>query len=142
MALINYFNQDLSFKLTKPKNTSLWIEGVIEREKKKLIQLNYIFCSDDHLLEINQEYLKHQTLTDIITFDNSDGDGESIEGDVFISIERVRENAKTLKTDFDVELHRVLIHGVLHLLGYSDKSDIQKARMRKKEDAYLSLRRD
>jgi probable rRNA maturation factor len=140
MAAINFFNQDLSFKLPKPRKTTAWIREVINREKKRLVHLNYIFCSDKYLFEINQQYLKHETLTDIITFDNSENKG-MIEGDVFISIERVKANAKTLETDFDEEIHRVLVHGVLHLAGYSDKSKQEKSVMRKKEDAYLSLRK-
>jgi probable rRNA maturation factor len=140
MAAINFFNQDLSFKLPKPRKTTAWIREVINREKKQLVHLNYIFCSDKYLFEINQQYLKHETLTDIITFDNSENKG-MIEGDVFISIERVKANAKTLETDFDEEIHRVLVHGVLHLAGYSDKSKQEKSVMRKKEDAYLSLRK-
>ena len=140
MAAINFFNQDLSFKLPKPRKTITWIQEVINREKKRLVNLNYIFCSDQYLLEINQQYLKHKTLTDIITFDNSENKGV-IEGDVFISLERVKANAIALRTDLDEEIHRVLIHGVLHLVGYSDKSKRTKFGMRKKEDAYLSLRK-
>ena len=138
MAAIHFFAQDLDFKLSRPRKTKTWIKEVLNRENKSLSTLNYIFCSDTYLLSINEQYLHHKTLTDIITFDNSDGD--KIEGDVFISIERVRENASKLKTDFDDELHRVLIHGVLHLSGYGDKTAKEKSTMRKKEDAYLSLR--
>ena len=141
MARVDFFNQDISFKLANPAKTRKWIQEVITREKKGLAHLNYIFCSDDHLLGINQQYLKHKTLTDIITFDNSEAGG-MIEGDIFISIDRVRENAEALETVFDDELHRVIIHGVLHLIGYGDKSPGEKSRMRKKEDAYLSLRGD
>jgi len=139
MAGVGFFNQDISFKLSTPAKTRRWIREVIAREKRQLARLNYIFCSDEYLLSINKKYLNHKTLTDIITFDNSEGNG-NIEGDIFVSIERVKANAEELKTDFDGELHRVLIHGVLHLLGYSDKTDKDKSRMRKKEDAYLSLR--
>jgi probable rRNA maturation factor len=139
MADVDFFNEDINFKLPKPGKTRRWIKEVITREKKYLAHLNFIFCSDEYLLAINQQYLKHKTLTDIITFDNSEGNG-AIEGDIFISIERVRANAEELKASFDEELHRVLIHGVLHLLGYSDKTLRNKGRMRKKEDAYLSLR--
>lgn len=141
MARVDFFNQDISFKLAKPGKTRKWIQEVITREKKALAHLNYIFCSDEYLLGINQQYLKHKTLTDIITFDNSETRG-MIEGDIFISIERVRANAEALETAFDDELHRVIIHGVLHLIGYGDKSPGKKLRMRKKEDAYLSLRGD
>lgn len=139
MAAVDFFAQDISFKLPKPRKTKQWIELAIEREKKMLEHLNYIFCSDAYLLGINEHYLNHKTLTDVITFDHSEKKGY-IEGDIFISVERVRANAVELNTDFDEELHRVIIHGVLHLIGYSDKSLPKKTLMRKKEDAYLSLR--
>lgn len=139
MPRVNFFNQDISFKLPNPRKTSLWIKSAIKKEGFTLSQLNYIFCSDDSLREMNIQYLKHKTYTDIITFDNSEEDGK-IEGDIFISIDRIRENSEKLKTEFTEELHRVLIHGVLHLVGYSDKTPPAKARMRKKEDTYLSLR--
>lgn len=140
MASINFFAQDLEFKMPHPRKTKAWIKEVIRRENKTLTNLNYIFCSDAYLLAINKQYLNHQTLTDIITFDNSEGDG-NIEGDIFISIDRVHENASRLSAPFEEELQRVLIHGVLHLSGYEDKSPKQKEDMRKKEDACLSLRR-
>jgi probable rRNA maturation factor len=139
MARINFFSQDISFKISKPRKTKQWILDVLSREKKELVELNYIFCSDAHLLSINKEYLNHDTLTDIITFDNSEA-ALQIEGDIFISIERVVDNARELKVNFDDELHRVLIHGLLHLVGYGDKTSAEKLRMRKKEDACLSLR--
>lgn len=138
MAAVEFFNQGISFKLSNSRRTKSWIRTVIGLENKKLEHLNYIFCSDQSLLSINQQYLNHDTFTDIITFDNSD-DRDLIEGDIYISIERVRDNATELKTDFEEELHRVLIHGVLHLIGYGDKSAAEKSTMRKKEDAYLSL---
>lgn len=139
MAIVNFFYQDTSFKLKTPRKSSSWIKAVIEKEKGKLCQLNYIFCSDEYLRRINTQYLNHKTYTDIITFDNS-GNSSEIEGDIFISIERVTDNAKRLKVDFETELHRVLIHGVLHLFGYTDKNPTKEREMRKKEDAYLSLR--
>jgi rRNA maturation RNase YbeY len=109
----------------------------VKKERKKLTSLNYIFCSDLYLLKINQEYLKHDTLTDIITFDYSQK--SNLEGEVYISIERVKENSEIFKRPFAEELHRVIIHGLLHLIGYADKSDAEKAQMRKKEEACLSL---
>jgi rRNA maturation RNase YbeY len=139
MADINFFSQDLPFKIPHPRKTAKWLRQVVAAEKRELSQLNYIFCSDKYLLTLNQQYLKHRTLTDIITFDNSENPG-IIEGDVFISLERVKENAKELKIAFDEEMHRILVHGVLHLTGHSDKSPLAKSEMRKKEDAYLSLR--
>lgn len=141
MGAIRFFNQDISFKVAAPLKTRKWLREVIRREDRKLGNLNYIFCSDAYLLSINEQYLNHHTLTDIITFDNSEEENE-IESDVFISIDRVRENAETLKADFDHELHRVLVHGVLHLCGYEDKTPVQKSAMRKREDAYLSLRQE
>ena len=139
MPAIHFFSQDIDFKLSQPRKTRTWIKEVVQKERKSLATLNYIFCSDAYLLTINEQYLNHKTLTDIITFDNSEEDSV-VEGDIFISIDRVRENSWRLKTDFEEELHRVLIHGVLHLSGYADKTTSQKSDMRKKEDAYLSLR--
>jgi probable rRNA maturation factor len=139
MAVINFFSQLDSFKIPQPRKTSSWIQVAIKKEKRKLRQLNFIFCSDEDLLKVNIQYLNHKTYTDIITFDNSDIEGE-LEGDIFISIDRVRENAENLNLPFLDEYHRVIIHGVLHLIGYSDKTSVKKKEMRKKEDAYLSLR--
>jgi len=113
-----------------------WINKTIQAEKKQLAQLNYIFCSDDFLLKLNQKHLNHNYFTDILTFDNSDIKKE-IEGDIFISIDRVRDNAKTLKTLLHHELNRVIIHGVLHLCGYKDKTQLEQQKMRTKEDFYL-----
>ena len=112
---------------------------MISRENCTLKHLNYIFCSDEYLLDLNKQYLNHKTLTDVITFDSSE-EPTVIEGDIFISIERVQSNAKELSQTEDEELHRVIIHGVLHLLGYTDKTKSGQILMRKKEDAYLSLR--
>jgi probable rRNA maturation factor len=138
MAAVNFFSQDVSFTLPNPRKTSNWIKKTLEAEKRSLAQLNFIFCSDEHLLGINIQYLKHNTYTDIITFDNSESP-KTVEGDIFISIERVEENAKKLSVPFIEELRRVIIHGVLHLVGYSDKRESQIKQMRKKEDTYLSL---
>ncbi len=140
MAKVNFFVEDISFKLANPVSVSRWIQKVIRTEKHKLKNLNYIFCSDEYLRQMNIEYLNHKTLTDIITFSGSDQQG-TIEGDIFISIERVRENAEKFGQQFKDELHRVIVHGVLHLLGYGDKTKAEKIRMRQKEDAYLSLRK-
>jgi rRNA maturation RNase YbeY len=139
MASVHFFSQDLLFKLPKPRKVSNWIKYTVTSEEAQLQQLNFIFCSDEALLKLNIEYLNHTTLTDIITFNTSD-DPAWIEGEIYISIDRVRENAEKLGNAFIDELHRVIIHGVLHLLGYGDKSTAQKKQMRKKEDAYLSLR--
>lgn len=140
MGVIHFFSEKTRFKLDHPRKTSNWIKKVVEKEKVSFLELNYIFCSDKYLLQLNQDFLNHDTLTDIITFDNS-SPGSALEGEIYISIDRVKENAKTLKVSFDEELHRVIIHGVLHLLGYGDKKPAEKALMRKKEEACLSLRR-
>jgi probable rRNA maturation factor len=138
MPSIHFFTEDIVFNLSHPRKTTQWIKAAIVKEKKKLEELNYIFCSDDYLLRLNKDYLNHKTLTDIITFDNSENSG-LIQGDIFISIDRVRENAIQFNKPFIEEVRRVIIHGALHLIGYSDKGVAQKALMRKKEDAYLSL---
>lgn len=139
MARVNFFVEEVDFDLPFPRKTSTWIIASAEKEKRLVKELNFIFCSDPYLSGINRDYLKHSSLTDIVTFDNSESDFE-IEGDIFISIDRVKENARKFNVSFLDELHRVMIHGVLHLLGYQDKSKSQKERMRKTEDAYLSLR--
>ncbi|MDA9554667.1 rRNA maturation RNase YbeY [Pelobium sp.] len=136
---IHFFFEETSFILKSKTNLRNWINRTIEAEKHQLNELNFIFCSDDYLLEINQQYLKHDTYTDIITFDNSEEKGQ-IYGDIFISIDRIRENAKTFKVSFPNELHRVIIHGTLHLLGYPDKKKEEKALMTEKENQYLALR--
>ncbi len=139
MPSVNFFSEEISFQLPHPRKTAKWIKESILKEKKVLHQLNFIFCSDEYLRSINIRYLGHKTYTDIITFDTSE-EVATIQGDIFISIDRVIENATIFRTDPDEELHRVIIHGVLHLIGYSDKGTSNKMAMRKKEDAYLSLR--
>jgi len=136
---INFFNEDITFNLKHKGLVRTWIKSTIISENHRLKLLNFIFCSDAYLLNINKQYLNHDTYTDIITFDNSDVELE-IAGDIFISVERVRENAKELGLNDTDELHRVIIHGTLHLLGYSDKSKSSKAQMTDKEDLYLSKR--
>lgn len=137
---IQYFTQSVSFKIPHPRKTSNWVQLAFKKEKKCLTALSYVFCSDEDLLPLNQEYLRHNTLTDIITFDLSESK-EEIQGEIYISIERVRENALKFKREFDEELHRVIIHGALHLMGYKDKKPPEKVMMREKEEAYLSLRK-
>jgi len=136
---IEFVTEEIDYTLEQPENIVNWLYSIITEHYFKLENLTYIFCSDDYLLEINQEYLNHDTLTDIITFNNADEAG-IIESDIFISIDRVQENADNLKVNVKDELHRVIVHGVLHLLGYDDKSDKLKEQMRSKEDYYLSLR--
>lgn len=114
-----------------------WIKTIVENNKKEVGEISYIFCSDEQLLEINKEFLNHDYYTDIITFDYSETD--VVSGDLFISIERIKDNAKTLKTSYQEELHRVIIHGVLHLLGYKDKTEEESKNMRKLEDECLLI---
>ena len=139
MAGINFFNEDINFILKNKIKLKTWIKETIKAEGYKLNELNFIFCSDNYLLEINRQYLNHDTFTDIITFDNSDVN-KLIVGDIFISYERICYNASKFAVSEQDELHRVIIHGTLHLLGYKDKSKIDKAVMTQKEDHYLQLR--
>ena len=141
MELINFFSEDVDYILENHNPVHDWLVGVATHENRKIKELNYIFCSDDYLLDINKQYLNHDYYTDVITFDNSDDDSEEIEGDIFISIDRVKENAADSKTFFSHELHRVMVHGLLHLIGYADKSEEEITQMREKEEAYLSLQK-
>ncbi|MBC7914409.1 MAG: rRNA maturation RNase YbeY [Pyrinomonadaceae bacterium] len=136
---INFFSEDISFTLKEKIHIRNWLKQAIRAENKKLKEITFIFCSDNYLLEINRQYLRHDTFTDIVTFDNSETE-EYITGDIFISIERVRENASKYAVNERDELHRVMIHGTLHLIGYTDKKASEKALMTKKEDEYLGLR--
>lgn len=131
------FNYETGFKLNSEKRISKWIIETIASEGYKLEEINYVFCDDDYLHKLNVEFLKHDTLTDIISFDYSVG--KIIQGDIFISVERVKDNAKDFGVSFEEELHRVVIHGVLHYCGYKDKTDEQAKIMREKENHYLSL---
>jgi rRNA maturation RNase YbeY len=138
MAAINFFSEKIRFKLANSKKTTSWVKSVIKKEGAKLNSLNYIFCSDEYLRDVNIQYLKHKTYTDIITF-NYNSSAKEIEGEIYISVDRIRENAEKFKVDFKTELHRVIIHGVLHLIGFNDKTKTEKSLMREKEDTYLSL---
>lgn len=138
-AAIHFFSEDISFNLKQKTRVRIWIKNTIEEEKHRLDELNFIFCSDAHLLSINQRYLNHNTYTDIITFDNSSENGQIV-GDIFISIERVLENALSYKVSERDELHRIMVHGILHLLGYADKGEKAKACMTSKENYYLLKR--
>jgi rRNA maturation RNase YbeY len=135
---IHYFTEDINFTLKHKTTIRNWLKETITAEGYKLEELNFIFCSDEYLLGINQQYLDHDTYTDVITFDNSEA-LKTIVGDIFISIDRIRENAAEFSKDFKNELCRVMVHGTLHLLGYKDKSKADKAGMTAKEDHYLSL---
>lgn len=138
MEEISFFREDTDFDLPEKERRSAWIQQVITNEGYELAELTYIFCSDEYLLGINQEYLDHDTYTDIVTFDNSEEE-KLIEGDIFISVDRVKENAEGLGVTFEEELNRVMVHGVLHLLGYKDKTEEQSVQMRQMEDTCLSL---
>jgi len=133
-----FFHSECDFTLSEKDARSTWIVKSILNENKKVGELNFIFCTDEYLLEKNIQFLDHDTYTDIITFDYCEED--VINGDVYISIERVLENANIFGVSFEEELDRVLIHGVLHLAGYQDKNKEQGRTMREKEDFYLSLR--
>lgn len=136
--MIHFHTQDIKFTLKNKTLLKQWIASVIEKKKRKPGELNFIFCSDDYLLTINKQYLDHDTYTDIITFDYSqENEKMNICGDVYISIERVKENALKFSKSFEDELNRILIHGTLHLLGYKDKTKNAKAEMTKQEDLCL-----
>ena len=137
---INLFQEDVSIDLPKPEYIIEWIQQIIQIESplRSIVSINYIFCSDEYLHDMNVSYLDHDTFTDIITFDNSDNPNE-IEGDIFISVDRIEENSAIFDTPFNNELFRVMAHGLLHLLGENDKTEEEKLQMRKKEEACLSL---
>lgn len=135
---IQFFEEDISYSLENPSLIIDWLNKIAQKHQVQIRSLNYIFCSDQYLLEINREYLNHDYYTDIITFDNSEASNE-IEGDIFVSIDRIEDNAASHGTIFQEELHRVIAHGLLHLLGYMDKTAAEKKLMREKEEACLSL---
>lgn len=134
---IYYTTEEIDFHLDDENKVSKWIESIILKNKKELGEINYIFINDEKILEINQEYLKHDYYTDIITFDYCVGD--LVSADIFISIETVESNSYKFETSFQQELMRVIIHGVLHLLGYNDSDEENRQLMRKKENEALSL---
>lgn len=135
MIDFNYLND---FNLENESELRSWIQFVLDEEDRELGEISYIFCDDEYLCDINVKYLNHNTLTDIISFDYSLG--KVVSGDVYISTERVKENAGDREVDFEDELHRVMIHGILHYIGYRDKTELETREMRSKEDYYLSLR--
>jgi len=132
------FTSTNDFKLSNNAALKKWIEFAIHQENRELGEINYIFCDDEYLLKINIKELNHNTLTDIISFDYTVQN--IISGDIYISSQRVDDNASIFKTNYKDELHRVMIHGVLHYCGYADKTSKEKETMRAKEDYYLSLR--
>lgn len=136
---IHFFTEDTTYQLRQRTEIRSWLKSIAKKEKYSILELNYIFCSDEYLLQINKDFLDHDYYTDIITFDNSEVKGK-IEGDIFISIDRVRDNSQQQKTSIKDELHRVLAHGLLHLTGYKDKTSEESNMMRKKEDTALASR--
>jgi probable rRNA maturation factor len=138
MQNITFNFEDLSSFLKNRGNLRLWLNAAAKKEKQKIGAVNYIFCSDKHLFAINKQYLNHNYFTDVITFQYEDSEGVS--GDIFISYDRIKENAKEFNQSVSNELHRVMVHGLLHLLGYKDKNTEQQKVMKSKEDFYLSLR--
>jgi len=134
--LINFYSTT-DFDISDQEEYRLWLLSVIKSEQKTLGELTYVFCSDEYLLDINQSYLQHDTLTDIITFDYTDGD--SISAEIYISIDRVKENANEFGVDFEKELKRVMAHGVLHCCGYKDLTEKEKDLMRAKENLKIEL---
>jgi rRNA maturation RNase YbeY len=136
--MITFQNLSISFKLQHKQHIKNWIKLVAEKEKKQIGNINYIFCTDEELLDVNIKHLNHNTYTDIITFDYSEN--PKIHGDIFISVERVLENSSKFKTTFENELSRVMIHGILHLCGYKDKSKKDAEQMREKENSSIKLK--
>jgi probable rRNA maturation factor len=134
---INFFNEDVSLPKLGKRRIISWINDVVLKEGRLVGDISFIFCSDEFLLDVNRKYLNHDYYTDIITFDYVEKD--IIQGDIFISLDRVRENAMIYKVTFDNEIHRILIHGILHLIGYKDKLKKDKLLMTAKEDSYLKL---
>lgn len=135
---INFFSEGIAFNLPQKLKRKAWLKEIAKTENFKIGELNYIFCSDEYLHKINVDYLNHDTYTDIITFDNSEG-GKTIEGDIFISIDRVKENAVKHEQDETAELSRVISHGLFHLMGYKDKTKEQNEVMRNQENLGIQL---
>lgn len=129
------FNYEADFILKEEQILKDWIMNVVQENGFEVGEINYVFCDDEYLHKLNVEFLKHDTLTDIISFDNTLG--KLLNGDIFISIDRIKDNAKDFKVTFEEELHRVMIHGVLHYMGFKDKSDDDKREMRNQENRAL-----
>ena len=137
--MISYYTEDIKFVLKGKLLNNRWLKMVVESEIKKLGDLSIIFCSDNYILDVNMRYLQHDYFTDIITFDYCEGN--TVSGDLFISIDSVRENALFYGATFEDELDRVMVHGVLHLLGYDDHTPEDTAVMREKENYYVNIKR-
>lgn len=136
--MVSYFTEDITFPFKLKRLTSKWLKFVAHSEARRLGDISIIFCSDQYILDVNRKYLNHDYYTDIITFDYCEGD--LLSGDLFISIDSVRENAAFYGTAFENELNRVIVHGVLHLIGYDDHTEKEITQMRSKEDFYLLQR--
>lgn len=134
---IRFFEEEIKFNLKHKNSYKKWLKAIAKAEGFKIVELNYIFCSDEYLHEINLRYLNHDTYTDIITFDQREKENE-ISGEIYVSLDRVKENALSLKEEFAKELNRVISHGLLHLCGYTDKSNSDKQKMRLKEDEAIT----
>ena len=137
--MISYFNEDIDFKFKGKALNNQWLRMVAGSEVRRVGDISIIFCSDNYILDVNMRFLQHDYFTDIITFDYCEGD--RLSGDLFISIDSVRENALYYGAEFGDELNRVMVHGLLHLIGYDDHTEEEKKVMRAKEDYYLSLRK-
>ena len=138
MPKIQFFNEGISFQPKKKNLIRSWLQKIVENNGAKIKEINFIFCSDEYLKQVNIDYLDHHYYTDIITFDNSEEE-DKLEGDIFISVDRIQENSIEFAKSFEEELHRVMAHGVLHLLGFGDKEEEEVIEMRKQEDLSLSL---
>ena len=136
--MVSFFTEDISFNFKGKTLTRKWLTMVASSEIRKIGNISIIFCSDNYILDINQKFLQHDYFTDIITFDYCEED--TLSGDLFISVDSVKENASFYGTEFEVELNRVIVHGLLHLIGYDDHKDQDIKMMRSKEDYYLELR--
>lgn len=137
--MIRYYKEDIKFELKAKALNNKWLKFVAESEIRKIGDINIIFCSDNYILDVNMRYLQHDYFTDIITFDYCEKN--ILSGDLFISIDSVRENAVYYGTDFNDELNRVMVHGILHLIGYDDHSEEEISQMRAKENYYLELKK-
>lgn len=137
--MVRYFCEDIKFEFKNKQLNNRWLKMVAGSEVKKLGDVTIIFCSDNYILDVNMRYLQHDYFTDIITFDYCEGN--VLSGDLFISIDTVRENAAEYGAEFDEELHRVIVHGLLHLIGYDDRTPEEEMEIHRKEDYYLSIRK-
>lgn len=135
--MILFNSEDVSIPVVLNESTKSWISQIVSNSNKRIGTVNYIFCSDEYILEVNKQYLSHNYYTDIITFDYCKGD--IVSGDLLISLDTIQSNSQAFNTDYTSELHRVMIHGVLHLLGYKDGTESEKVEMRFQEDTALSL---